>query len=466
MRTIGLVGLGAQKLLRPNGENLNSFHPNAAAGDVILAANLEGAGCKVRRIDLGADTDEVAYDETRWCGETLTKVMVGTPVEKACTDDLDAVGVPVRCLADREPACRAIAEMKRRGLPVVVGGAEVVCSPAVYLEAGADVAVCDSTGRSNRAAIEIAFGQPPSGEHQLMTRPGVIGGRLTPLHPEDWPLPSVETARAYLGGCWEGPGVSTLKVGAVITSHGCGNNCPWCMTAGVPYQAMSPGRVRQWLEVWKLAGAEAVAILDDNFLWRLKRRGGRKEVLAIMAIVRELGLRVFWENGLQLSLMMRGSKPDRELIQALCGGDVCELFYVPAERPGEGPEVLAKLSPWKMHLELVRAIAEVEVLNWSYGWVHCLPDDSYKTYGRMAEAVFTAGGIAKAANSKIRFRVWPFPIRPFGDTPTTRQLREEGLWKYRDPLVSGATFSPCARTRWLSVEEVFACQELLRTLGD
>jgi hypothetical protein len=238
------------------------------------------------------------------------------------------------------------------------------------------------------------------------------------------------------------------------------------MSAGVQYQAMSPSRIRQWLEIWKQAGAEAVAILDDNFLWRRNMQGGREKILAIMAIIRELGLRVFWENGLQLSLMMGGGKPDKKLIRALCGGDVCELFYIPAERPGEGPEALAKLSPWEIHLELVRAIADAGVRNWSYGWVHGLPGDSYEVYGRMAEAVFMASGLAEAANPGICFRVWPFPIRPFGDTLTTRQLREEGLWVYRDPLVSGATWSPCARTRDLSVEQVFACQNLLRTLGD
>ena len=471
MATIGLIELPALKLLDKNGFNWTAFRrDDPLGGKQVLSGLLESGGHEVTLVNLKDGNVETEFGQVEWNGLALTKTLVGDPIAELDPERAELWGVTVNYLQEREVARDVVRVLAKAGKRVVVGGSDAIAEPDYYLQAGAAAVVLDKSGAANLPLVDSLLGRDPREPLSGVALPsGVrLPNRRPPLSSADWPLPSTANARATLGTAyWEAPlPESLIPIGAVMLDLGCDRKCDFCQTPtyGVGYTAMSPERVRSWLELQKRAGAKSVIVLSDQFLGRVLWPSGRDDVLAIMRAFRELGLAVLWGNGLEVNkaTLGRGKRagdpsPDEELVQALWGWDGasgCAQTYIPAERPINGPAAYEKLLSWRHHVAMMEAIVKSGVPDITYGVIVGLPGDSAPQLADLLKNLHELRQRLKQLNAFLRFRVVPYAIRPLPGTPQARELDDLGLVRFRDPAIAGGFWTACADTHHMTYSEV------------
>ncbi|MFM8442478.1 MAG: hypothetical protein ACKN9W_03935, partial [Methylococcus sp.] len=482
--SIGLLELPELGLFDEQGRNRASVRRGSTLiSKQVLLANLQSYGYDAQLVNLKDGDYEGEYGEVTWDGAKLSKVYVGRDIHALDAADHDLWGVTCNFSQHREVACMAISHLARQGRPVVVGGSDAIAEPESYLQAGAAVIVTDKSGGANRPAIEYALGNYPREELAgvILADGSRAPKRIQPLRPEDWPLPSLEVARACLGTeYWsaEYP-AELLSIGSVFSDIGCDRACDFCQTPnyGLGFRRMSPQRTLAWLARQKEAGARSVVGSSDQFMARVLREGGREEVLEIMRGARELGLAMLWPNGLELrkATLGRGLNrpgtdlaPDEELINAVWGWDgKAGTFhaYMPAERPIAGRENYAKLLPWLEHCELLRAIVRSGLPALSYGVIIGFDDDTEETLSRLEEAIQEIHQDLTSINPQLIFQVSSFAISPIPGTGQGKLLRESGLLRFDDPALYGGLWTPSVDTRALSYQRIAEWQVRLLGIG-
>ena len=478
MTRISLVEPPALKLLDEQGSNWTAFRRHdPIGGRQILAAHLESGGFDVEFINLKAEERETVLGEVSWRGKRLTKIAVGTPWQELDPQGADVWGLTVNYQQEREVTCNMIGHLARGGGRVVVGGSDAFAEPQPYLNAGAALVVRDKSGAANLPAIDYVLGREPRSPLAGVSFPDgeSLPPRRPPMSPEEWPLPSRRVVEQTLGkSYWETPLPASLRpIGTVMIDLGCDRHCDFCETPTyrLGYRQMSPERALAWVDAQKSAGAKSVIVLSDQFLGRVLWKGGRAEVLEIVAGFRDLGVAVLWGNGLEVSKatvgrgMRKGDPtPDEELVQALWGWDGkvgCAQAYIPAERPVVGPQSYEKLLPWQYHCQMMEAIVRVGVPDITYGVIIGLPDDSADQLETLIQSVAQLRQQLKEINPELKFRVVPYAIRPLPGTPQTKSLHELGLIKFSDSAILGGFWTACADTFHMSYEEVSDWQHRL-----
>ncbi|MEZ4736012.1 MAG: hypothetical protein R3E79_53670 [Caldilineaceae bacterium] len=240
-------------------------------------------------------------------GSLCVKLYTGWNLARIDPADFDIWGLTVNFTLHREIACMVIQRLAASGKPVIVGGSDAVAEPAIYFQAGASAIVKDKSGAQTLPFLIILFSRMPlkSDLPGFSSRMGKINtGYHQLMSPNDWPLPSLETARICMGDeSWMKPyPESYLPVGSVFPDIGCDRKCTFCQTPTyrLGYQSMTPERTLEWVKVQKDAGAGSVMFVSDQFLGRTLWPGGRDEILKIMRGVRELEMPIIWPNGLEL----------------------------------------------------------------------------------------------------------------------------------------------------------------------
>jgi hypothetical protein len=480
--TIGLVELPELGLFDTAGRNRASVRRGSALiSKQVLLACLQGDGYDARLVNLKDGDEEVDYGVVHWGGQPLTKAYVGLRIDALDPLQFDVWGITCNFSQHREVACMAIRHLTSKGRPVIVGGSDAIAEPGDYLRAGAALIVTDKSGGANRSAIEYVLGRCPRSELAGVLLPdGTVGAKwMKPMDPQDWPLPSLEVARACIGtDYWsaEFP-PHLLGIGSVFSDIGCDRKCDFCQTPnyGVGYKRMSPKRVIEWLARQKEAGAGSVIGSSDQFLGRVLWDGGREEVLEIMQGVRDLDLAMLWPNGLELRKATRGRgfnragtdlTPDEELINAVWGWDGRRgtfHAYMPAERPLTGRENYAKLLPWQEHCELMRAVVRSGLPALSYGIIIGFEDETEDSLLRLEEAIHYLHEDLTRINPELIFQVSSFAISPIPGTVQGKQLRASGLLRFDDPILYGGLWTPSVDTHALGYERIAEWQ--IRLLG-
>ena len=482
--SVGLVELPELGLFDQQGRNRASVRRGSTLiSKQVLLANLQGYGYNAQLVNLKDGDYEGEYGEVTWGGTKLTKVYVGRNISALDAADYDIWGITCNFSQHREVACMTIRHLARQGKPVIVGGSDAIAEPSHYLQAGASAVVTDKSGGANRPIIEYVLGNYPKEELAgvILADGSVAPKRIQPLRPEDWPLPSVEVARACLGtDYWSAEYPAELTpIGSVFSDIGCDRACDFCQTPnyGLGFRRMSPHRTLEWLARQKEAGAKSVVGSSDQFMARVLREGGREEVLEIMQGARDMGLAMLWPNGLELrkATVGRGLNrpgtdlaPDEELINAVWGWDgKSGTFhaYMPAERPVVGRENYAKLLPWLEHCELLRAIVRSGLPALSYGIIIGFEDDTEDSLSRLEEAIQEIHADLTSINPQLIFQVSSFAISPIPGTGQGKLLRESGLLRFDDPALFGGLWTPSVDTRALSYERVAEWQVRLLNIG-
>ncbi len=484
MRRVALVELPALQLLDHDGLNWTALRRHEPLGSKqILAAQLADAGWNVSIVNLKAGDTQVDFGQVQWRSRDLTKVAVGADWRQLDARSADIWGITVNYLQERDLAARIISHLAASGAPVVVGGSDALADPEFYLRAGTSAVVIDKSGAANLAAMEYVIGSELADELTGVVLPDGrrFATKRPPMKPSQWPLPPDWAVCETLGTeYWEAPlPPNLLPIGAVMLDIGCDRHCDFCQTPTyrIGYGATPADRAAAWLAAQKRAGAKSVIILSDQFLGRILRDGGRRDILEIMSICRELDLAVLWGNGLELSKATRGRgmpkgdpTPDDELIEALWGWDMrrgCAQAYIPAERPVIGTSSYQKLLPWGEHRAMMRRIVAAGVPDINYGVIVGLPEDSHETLRALSDAVEELRDELKAVNADLRFRVTPYAIRPLPGTPQARNLADLGLIRFTDTAIVGGFWTACADTRYLSYAEVSDWQlKLIDRLND
>ncbi|MGB7059176.1 MAG: radical SAM protein [Geitlerinemataceae cyanobacterium] len=480
--SIGLVEVPEVDLRASNGVNWHNLSQGIPMiSKQILISQLQSGGFDAQLVNLRDGDEEEEYDQVEWGGQTLKKILVGEKISSVDPDGYDSWGVTINFTRQRESACKTIEHLASTGKPVVVGGSDAIGSPDIYLQAGATAIVKDKSGGGNWAIFDRVLGRP---ERQKLSGVLFPDGTEYPkgfpgLHPEDWPLPSLDLVKACFGDKHTYNDMPFLPHGSVFVDVGCDRKCDFCQTPSyrLGYLRMSPKRSLEWFEIQKEAGALGVQSYSDQFLGRILFEGGRQEILDIVNGLREREIPIAWSNGLELKKATLGRAirpdgdltPDEELIQALWGWDGkvgCFHSYIPAERPIVGRESYQKLMPWQEHCNIIRAIASAGVPRVGYGVIVGLPDDDRDSLLYLEEAIFKLYQDVKAINPDIDFKIRPVSISPFAGTPQDQEIREQGLLVFDDPVILGGFWTPCANTKYMSYLEVSEWQIRLMNLAD
>ncbi|KHD07479.1 radical SAM protein [Candidatus Thiomargarita nelsonii] len=485
--TIGLVELPSLGLFNVKGKNMlsNETKNNALVSKQILLSNLQAAGFDAQLIDLRQGNHQEEYGKSIWRNTEYSKVYFGSKIQEIDPLAYDAWGVTNNFSQYREIAYLTIKHLASKGRPVVVGGSDAIAESQSYLAAGATSVVLDKSGAANAPIMDYVLGKTPREELS-----GVIlaNGSQPPLrvrralHPEDWPIPDDSVIKQCLGTQHKNLPLpeERLKIGSIMTDIGCDRHCDFCQTPTyrLGYRAMSPKRVLQWLLAQKKAGAKSVLNFSDQFLGRILKKGGRDDILEIMKSFRELGLAVFWPNGLELKKTTLGRgiirknytdmTPDEDLIEALWGWDGktgCYMAYIPAERPVFGQENYAKLLPWVEHCQIMKVIARAGVPNIRYGVMIGFEDDSNESLLRLEEAVAELYEDILAINPAVNFQVQSLALIPIPGTPQWDAVRDSGLLRSNDPSIFGGMGTSAVDTRYLSSEQIADWQVRLAKIG-
>ncbi|MCI5144345.1 MAG: hypothetical protein D3923_02180 [Candidatus Electrothrix sp. AR3] len=341
-------------LLDSNGKNWlgHSYQDNVLISKQILLASLRGEGFDAQLVNLNQGDYVHEIGKMHWGDSDFTKVYIGAKIDDTDASAFDAWGVTNNFSQNREITCMTIKHLASKGRPVVVGGSDVIADSQSYLAAGAAALVLDKSGSANGAIMDYVLGKRPRKELVgvlLKDRAEPIQRVRQPLSPEDWHVPEVSVSEQCLGLHYKGLPLPAqgLRMGSIIADIGCDRTCDFCQTPRyrLGYHAMSPARMAEWTAAQKKAGAWAVMLCSDQFLGRMLKKGGRKDVLEIISNLREQELSFFWNNGIELKKMTLGRGrnrkeavliPDEELISALMGWDGnvgCYFAYLPAERP-------------------------------------------------------------------------------------------------------------------------------------
>lgn len=266
----------------------------------ILISNLQAGGFQTKFINL-RDGDYVEnYGRITWRGIELTKNYVGLDIKSVDPESCEVWWITVNFTLYREIAMMLLKHLASKGKPVVVGGSDPFADPQVYLQNGAAVVVKDKSGAANWPLFNYLLGKGPKEALSgvILADGSEYRRNKVPLHPEKWPLPSLEVAKECLGTqYWMDPFPEELKpIGAMFPDMGCDRHCDFCQTStyGTGYLRMSPKRVMEWLDVLCEAGAKSVVSLSDQFLGRTIFLGGREEIIEIMKGVRERNLAVLF----------------------------------------------------------------------------------------------------------------------------------------------------------------------------
>lgn len=483
---IGLIELPVIKLIDSTGKNwINSPRYPVLISKQILMSNLEGGGFETHLVNLKDGTYEEEYGQVLWRNMTLKKIISGRRISQLDPNAYDAWGVTVNFTQERELACMVIEHLARGGKPVVVGGSDTIAVPDSYLQAGAAAVITDKSGAANWSVFDYVLGRTP---REKLTGVILADGRqfpkkIHPLSPEDWPLPSLQVVKQCLGTEFYdvGLGDAFFPQGSVMPDLGCDRKCDFCQTPTykLGYKRMSPKTALKWFALQKEAGARAVQNLSDQFLGRvLFGEEGRKEVLEIMAGLRQMELPVSWLNGLEIKKMTLGRGrerdssdliPDEELIETIYGWDGkvgCFNGFIPAERPVMGRESYAKLLPWKQHCDMLKRIVKAGVPSLYYGVIVGLSEDSHESLQYLEEAVSELYQELKTINPSLQFMLLPFSINPIPGTPQEQNLRKLDLIRTEDVTILGSTWTASADTRYLSYEEVSDWQLRLLQVGE
>lgn len=487
--TIGVVEIPDLGLIDQEGKDWLTHNAKGATlvSKQVLLSSLQSAGFHTQLHNLGEGDYQEAYGKVKWGEIEFTKIYIGKKVNDLDPLTHDAWAITNNFSQTRETACLTITHLASKGRPVVAGGSDAIAAPDAYLIAGAIAVVLDKSGAANAPIMDYVLGRTPREELSGLLL--ATGNNNNPpkrvkkvLSPQDWPLPALSVARECLGTWYKGIELPETHwpIGSIFTDIGCDRSCDFCQTPQyrLGYRAMTPERVLQWAAIQKEVGAKALMLPSDQFLARVAKKGGREDVLTIMAGIREMGLAVFWNNGLELKKMTLGRgvnrksgedlTPDEELIAALYGwnGKVgCFYAYTAAERPLVGRERYAKLLPWREHREIVKAIVRAGVANIRYGLIIGFADDSHDSLSRLEEAVWELYEEVVAINPTQNFQVAPFSVSPIPGTPLADNLRQSGLLRFEDPSLYGSIWTTSVDSHHLSYQKISDWQRRLTRVG-
>ncbi|MEL6805139.1 MAG: hypothetical protein AAFO91_15310, partial [Bacteroidota bacterium] len=218
-------------------------------------------------------------------------------------------------------------------------------------------------------------------------------------------------------------------------------------------------------------------IISDQFLGRVLKKkkvdgkDGRDHVLEIMQHFRDLGLKVMFQNGLELSKLTVGRSlqggdltPDTELIEALLGDGLCASFFIGGERPVDGPSTdggYPKLLDPEAHFEMMQTIVATGVPDITYVNMVGDPSDTHHKLEHLERYLHRLRDSLYGINPKLKISINPNAFIPLPGVPMTKELKSSGLLGEIPHPALVSNWTPHHRSHYLSTEEIVAWQARL-----
>jgi hypothetical protein len=403
---ITLIETPLALLRSKTGEAVNACRTNYPKIPQLIIAGLLRARLpelrifpQIRVIDMkGRDPKKTeAYGEVCYGDLPLDKLRIGMSFAEVRDDlvDSDIVGLTANFTQEANVIADLIRYAKSvSAAKVIVGGSDAIARPRHYLSAGADVVILgegESIGPKLIAAL--------LNKDDLRTVDGIayaIDGSLQKqgqstlqVSMDEIDFPALDLAR--LDEYYEDH-EGTLPAGVrpplmyFESSRGCKMVCTFCTTPYLRkgYRAMSPARIRQWLDHFAKFGISTILLTEDNLLSRLHYPGGREEILEIFRILRSGGFAWEFSCGFEVGkLADTDGVIDHELIEAMFASTTkdgrvvgCFRSYVPLESlRTDAPRKYKKLRAWDVEKEIMRSIVDVGLPALGFGIMIGLVDD-------------------------------------------------------------------------------------------
>lgn len=446
MKSIGLIVPPHLSLRDREGTTWNTVFKNYCNGSIpLIAGSLEAAGYSVSSYFLNSGNDCFPVNTVDWEGVELTEYVIGTHWQELAVGDHDVWGVTSNFHQFSDVALMVIRHIAQQGGRIVVGGSDTIAQPQKYIDAGASVVVLDKTGESNPAAIEYALSgriDENVAYHLYVKDGGVIKTGRPRLKPDEWALPSIGHVAASLGtNVWNQD--SHAPVLALPLDIGCDRKCDFCQTPtyGFGYRHMSVEGLKPWVSLMKEAGARSLDIISDQFLGRILHKSkGRERIFEILDFLAAEKIPWHFKNGIEYMKLTRGRgiktdaaslELDHELIARVLGrsgSKGCGQILFPAERPLQGAEAYAKLSPeWETHLEVLKSAVSAGLPSLFYVFIIGFPEDDEESLSRLYEKVSEVRKELLKINPALNFTVSSNGISTFPGVPITGQFIQEGV---------------------------------------
>lgn len=417
---ITLIETPLALLRAKNGENINACRTNyPKIPQLIIAGFLRahlpnyGIDPQIRIIDMkGRDPKQTeAYGEVCYGKIFFDKLRVGMSFNDV-RDDLiesDIVGLTANFTQEANVICDFIRFAKSvSDAKIVVGGSDAIARPAHYLSAGADVVILGEGEWVGPQLVAALFNGGDLGEiggiayavDGSLKNQGQPGAQV---RMDDVAYPSLDLARLdeYYED-HEGALPAGVRPPLIYfeSSRGCKMVCTFCTTPYMRkgYRAMSLGRIRDWLDYFRIFGISTILLTEDNLLSRLHYPGGREEVLEIFRLLRAGGFAWEFSCGFEIGKLADAEGViDHELIEAMFSSKTeegrlvgCFRSYVPLESLREdAPRKYKKLRAWDVEKAIVRTIVDAGLPALGFGimtgFVDDTPADLQLTARRCAE---------------------------------------------------------------------------------
>ena len=290
-------------------------------------------------LDMQVDRTQTAYGTLRMGTIELEKRRVGMTFEEADErlTDSDIVGVNANFTHSRRIIADFIEHLRESapGRAVIVGGTDATADPEFFLRHGAQVVVRGEgelvmrdllrsleLGKDPVDIPNVSFGTTDGFKHNptKFLREQLDVSSLPPHALDLVRLDSyIDTGEGF-----PPPGVVPPYI-SIETSRGCAQACSFCATPQTKgrFRYMRSGVAREHLEYYKAHGVRTLLFQEDNLLSRIQvdhraeSTAGRKNLLELFALARDLGFAWEFTNGIEYGQFESEGRIDYELIESM-----------------------------------------------------------------------------------------------------------------------------------------------------
>jgi len=409
----------------------------------VLEKELPAADVNIQDLRITGSNREETYKVINWEGYDVEARRVGSPfsmADQAITES-DWIGLSSHFTFESGVIMDLIRYAKKLNprVKVMVGGADVSARPHDYIKGGADLCFI---GDFDPAVLA----QDP-------TQPSIVGPYRHPFAKLTKPSLCKLKYLAEYKDSHDGPvpeGVFS-PIGFLYFTRGCPRECDFCESRKTRYEHMSLDLALSMLECYQAAGIKTLNLVDDNLLLQAANKDGRKELLKLLAAMREMGFAWEFPNGLEIGRLLKNGAVDEELAEALFFHTIepktrrlvgAYRVYLPIET-FDHREQYRKLKPIEEQNKILTAVARAGMPEIDFGVV-LPPDADHHTFDNIRNGYLRIKEIVKTnGDTKARYAIFHLiPIAEFRQMPTKYSVDEfpEG-WNFYFPVYDGSNFT-------------------------
>ncbi|TAL67851.1 MAG: radical SAM protein [Bacteroidetes bacterium] len=405
----GLCIAGENKFLGTVRPNMHKASLTALSAGLVERLDESGVHCELEIVDMQiGDVQFTKYGILDYENLVIEKHRVGIPFEniKLKIVESDIIGLSAnfthsrKIITDLASYCKVI----KKNIILIIGGADATSNPLYYLKYGADIIVKGEGEITFQLLIErIHFKKDFESVPNIVykSKSGKIKVNrinylkqqfnIEKMNPPN--LDIVDLSKYTDTGEGKPPISITPPFISVETSRGCFHSCSFCTTPQMKgrYRYMKENNINKHFEYFKSKGINTILFQEDNILSRIWRKknsdyffnNGRKELIDIFKIARNMEFNWEFTNGLELGLFENNGIIDDELIHYMFWNKKdnrnikgCYRASIPLENLTKSNILLfRKLKPFDSMKTIIKILSELNLEMLSFNLIIGRPQD-------------------------------------------------------------------------------------------